>query len=140
MENLLPVKEKSIVNKDRWLYYFVVEHKGKVYVRKRETKDIWQNLYEFILYEHPKALTAAKLRSTSFLAKIIGTGAEVMNISGPYRQQLTHQTIHGLFISIKSSEPLQLPGYNAVNRSRLKSLPFPKFISSYLLEQAGIED
>ena len=51
LQSELPVKEKVIVRKNRWLYYLVVNYRNEFYVRKREEKDIWQNLYEFILLE-----------------------------------------------------------------------------------------
>ena len=52
MTEQLPVKEKIIRKKQRYLYYFVVETpKEEVYIRQRRGKDIWEGLYEFILYE-----------------------------------------------------------------------------------------
>ena len=57
----LPIKEKVILKKSRWLYYFVVTYRNKFYVRKREGKDIWQNLFEFILIETAKSLSTKKL-------------------------------------------------------------------------------
>lgn len=134
MESSLPVKDQRIVNKNRWLYYFLAEHNGKVYVRKRETKDIWQNLYEFVLYEHHEPLTAVQLKVLPFLKQITGGKDFVISdISGSYQQQLTHQTIVGRFIRIKTEKPLNISGYKAVSASQLKKLPFPKFITRYLL-------
>src|SRR6201995_4110576 len=47
----LPVKEKSIRKKQRWFYYFIVETADdKIYIRQRTGKDIWEGLYEFVLY------------------------------------------------------------------------------------------
>jgi A/G-specific adenine glycosylase len=133
--NSLPVKEKSIVNTNRWLYYFVVEHNGKLYVRKRQAKDIWQNLYEFVLYEHYKALTATQLKKLPFLKELVGDkNFTIVDISGAYRQQLTHQTIEGRFIRLKTEEFLVIPGYKPVSAGRLRKLPFPKFITGYLTE------
>ena len=49
--SLLPVKEKGIKIRQRFFNYLVVEHGDKIYIRQRTEKDIWQNLYEFILIE-----------------------------------------------------------------------------------------
>ena len=49
MVNILPVKEKTSVRRERFFNYLIVEHDNKIYVNKRTDKDIWQNLYEFIL-------------------------------------------------------------------------------------------
>ena len=42
--SLLPVNEKIIKQKERFFNYLIVEHKQKIYVKKRTEKDIWQNL------------------------------------------------------------------------------------------------
>ena len=47
----LPVNNKIIKQKERFFNYFIVRHKQDFYVAKRSGKDIWQNLYEFILIE-----------------------------------------------------------------------------------------
>jgi A/G-specific adenine glycosylase len=47
----LPVKDKKIKIKNRYLNYFVFNYKNNVYIQKRTEKDIWQNLYEFYLIE-----------------------------------------------------------------------------------------
>src|ERR1700761_3117027 len=53
----LPVKEKNIVKKQRWFYYFIVETADdKVYIRQRAAKDIWESLFEFVLHETNKPL------------------------------------------------------------------------------------
>ncbi len=49
--NMLPVKEKDTKKRTRWFYYFIIEMGDCVYIRKREQKDIWQNLHEFVLLE-----------------------------------------------------------------------------------------
>nr|MBA4167414.1 A/G-specific adenine glycosylase [Chitinophagaceae bacterium] len=43
--NILPVKEKRLKKRVRWFYYFIIEVGDSVYMRRRETKDIWQHLH-----------------------------------------------------------------------------------------------
>ena len=129
----LPVKEKVIIRKSRWLYYLVVNYRNKLYVRKRTEKDIWQNLYEFMLVETVKPVTIKKLQTTQqFMSIFNGTGYEIDNISPLYRQQLTHQTINGQFVGITVKSPLPLKTYQLISRNDIKKLPFPKFITTYL--------
>ncbi|MDQ6755625.1 MAG: A/G-specific adenine glycosylase, partial [Bacteroidota bacterium] len=94
--NVLPLKIKKIIKKPRWFYYLVVEFNGKVYIRKRTEKDIWQNLYEFILIEMPKPITVEKLISSQNLNFLINNNYAITKTSSIYKQQLTHQTINGL--------------------------------------------
>src|ERR1043166_2452290 len=47
----LPVKGKKVLIRKRWFNYVLLEYKGKLAIRKREEKDIWHNLFEFLLVE-----------------------------------------------------------------------------------------
>ena len=129
----LPVKEKVILKKSRWLYYLVVKFRNKLYVRKREEKDIWQNLYEFILLEEPGQQTIKKLQaSEKFNALFAQNNYVIENISEVYKQQLTHQTINGQFVTINIKSPLELEQYQLISAEKMAELPFPKFITTYL--------
>ena len=131
----LPVKEGSITIKSRWVYYLLVEYKGRIYVRKRGAKDIWENLYEFILLETDRLMTIKKIKETP-LFKRIGkkNKIEVISISKLHRQKLTHQIIQGRFIHLKAKHALSLPEYRAVSLKELNKLPFPRFINGYIAE------
>jgi A/G-specific adenine glycosylase len=132
----LPVKEKKLVKKTRWFYYIVAEFEGKVMVRKRGAKDIWENLYEFILVEKTAALDVDQVKKMPQLKQL--SGKDKINlewVSGVYRQQLTHQTIYGQFIKLKLAG-IPLPeGYELVSQKKLNTLPFPKFIATYLKDK-----
>ncbi len=133
--DLLPVKAGKLVKKSRWFYYFIVENNGKLYVRKRGAKDIWENLYEFILLETQKSMTIENLKLTTLFKAITGKNKILLTaVSKIYRQQLTHQTINGMFIQIKLKEASFLKGYKQVSFKEMTKLPFPKFITGYLAE------
>jgi len=135
--NQLPVKEKSIKKKTRFFYYIVAEYKGEVYVRKREPKDIWENLYEFILLENNQPLPVENGKDWELLSALTGQVIlETEHISGVYKQLLTHQIIYGQFIKIKLKKPLTLKGFEKVDKAGLALLPFPKFITNYLKDKA----
>lgn len=131
--NVLPVKEKKVTKKTRWFYYMVVENNENFYVRKRTGKDIWQNLYEFILIEMPGPVTIKKLIASEKFKSIFNlTEFTIQTISQLYKQQLTHQTINGQFINISVKTLLHIKDHELVSKQRLKKLPFPKFITTYL--------
>jgi A/G-specific adenine glycosylase len=134
--NELPVKHKKIVKKNRWLYYLLINFEDKFYVRKRSAGDIWENLYEFVLVENEGPLTEAQLLNKhSFTTAIARPDYTIQHISPLYKQQLTHQTIQGRFISIRSAKPPDLPGYEPVTLKKLRKLAFPKFITYYLTDK-----
>jgi A/G-specific adenine glycosylase len=133
--NVLPVKEKAIAKRLRWLYYVVIEYNGLVYTRKRMSKDIWENLYEFVLHENESELTNKEIEKLDFLKKIIGKiKFKLLDVSKIYKQQLSHQTIYGQFIKIIIDEPVAIKGYKAVNTKQLNKLPFPRLITGYLAD------
>lgn len=131
--NELPVKEKKIIKKTRWLYYLLFRHANKIAVRKRGAKDIWENLYEFVLIEKQAKTTIKKLLQQGEFKVLIGNNKYIVEeISKEHKQQLTHQTIHGQFIQINVPGNCTLEGYEMLPLTKIKNLPFPKFITAYL--------
>ena len=131
---ILPVKEKSLEKKKRWLYYFLVEINDKVYIRKRIEKDIWQNLHEFVLFESSTPVETP-FQEHFFLRRLFpSAGYEISHISRLYKQQLTHQHIQGKFIVMRVASELALGDYILVEKKRLKNYAFPKFIKQFLVE------
>lgn len=131
----LPVKKKSLLKKSRWFYYFIIEYEGSVYIRKRIKKDIWENLYEFVLHETASPFFFDDTASIQESLVIILENKDfvIRHVSEEYRQQLTHQTITGKFVEVVIYAPsLRLSEYSLVNRDILTQYPFPKFITQYL--------
>ncbi len=130
----LPVKEKQLIKKTRWLYYFILNVNGSIPIRKRNSKDIWENLYEFVLYENDQLLEPGEKNLKPVITKLIGKHSfKIKNISPVYRQQLTHQTIIGQFIELETAAlPASLKDYELVKKSKLVNYAFPKFITAYL--------
>ena len=133
--HLLPVKAGKLAKKLRWFYYFIVESNGKVYVRKRGPKEIWENLHEFLLLETERLMSLEEIKATPFFKNISGKNkAVVLHVSKMYKQQLTHQTLQGSFIQLKLAQEPDLKGYKAVTYKEMKKLAFPKFITGFLAE------
>ena len=138
MVSQLPVKQKTLIRKERWLYYFIIEYKGKWYIKQRTGKDIWENLFEFVLYESTGAVEDITLKMP-FLKKLVNgqKAVQIESISRMYRQQLTHQTIHGRFVKIRVQEPLAtLSNFLLIDKKQLSKYAFPRFITTFLGEPA----
>jgi A/G-specific adenine glycosylase len=132
--NQLPFKEKVLLKKSRWFYYFLFEQDGKLLVHKREGKDIWQSLYEFYLLEANEQMHWDNALVSAWLWEQFDiTRADVQHISPLQKQQLTHQQIKGQFIKVKlKSLPDSLKHYQWQTIDQLSKLAFPKFINQYL--------
>ena len=133
--NYLPVKEKVLLKKHRWFYYFLFEQDNKILIHKRSGKDIWENLFEFYLMEAGEQIKWNKQLVEQWLLEQFGLrDAELVNISAVLMQQLTHQQIKGQFIKIQlNTIPDSLKHYQWLPTKKLHELAFPKFINQYLL-------
>ncbi|HEY4935143.1 MAG TPA: hypothetical protein VII44_01105, partial [Puia sp.] len=101
-------------------------------------KDIWQNLYEFVLWETEKIIPQDKLQQTPFFHNNFGKkGFRIQHISPAYSQTLTHQSITSRFVHL--NKPIaKLAGYESVPRKRLREYPFPKIITDYIKISPGL--
>ncbi|NJO25666.1 MAG: hypothetical protein HC867_07760 [Bacteroidia bacterium] len=120
--SLLPVKSKKNKITTRWFYYVVAEYKRKYLVRKRNKKDIWQNLYEFLLIESGGKLTeTAVFKKASGKGLVGAKGYKRIMKSAIFIQQLSHQKIHGQFFYIRYHIPPHLPeGCQLMSEKSLK--------------------
>jgi A/G-specific adenine glycosylase len=132
----LPVKAKRPDRKKRWFYYLHVEKDGMVLVRERTGKDIWRNLNELYLVETHERKSLRDLQALpELLALTGGMPARSNQVTKEQRQLLTHQEINGRFVLIEAAGQETPPdGYRWVAREDLDTIPFPKFIASYLSE------
>ena len=136
MVSILPIKEKKIIRKIRWFYYLIIEYDGRQYIRKRGAKDIWENLYEFMLIESELPQQFEEFKTHPLLVTLFSNNCfEILQISRLYKQLLTHQIIQGQFIKIKISKPLSDITYEAVLPEEINEFPFPKFITAYLKDK-----
>jgi len=132
--NILPKKEKRIVKKKRYLNYLVFVYGNNYYIEKRTGKDIWQNLYEFFLYETNNQVNWNELLLAGLLTNQLGIkDYNITKIYNPYTQQLTHQLLHGQFIVIAlQHNPTALKGLLRVNKQALSHYAFPRLINQFL--------
>ena len=129
----LPVKRKKTVVQKRWFNYIILEHKKKFAIRQRKEKDIWHNLFEFLLIESGSSSQKEILKQAEKSNWITKNSYDIMETSPIFRQQLSHQYIQGRFIKLKlDQKPMSLPGIFWVDEKEIKSYPFPKIINEYM--------
>ncbi len=129
--NKLPVKANKLIKKKRFFYYIIAEKDNKIYVKKRTAKDIWQNLWEFLLFEQSEKIPVETfLKSTAFKS-LTGKGVKIKSISPFYKQQLTHQTIEGIFVHVAVNNNFEANDWTLINKNEMNKLAFPRFITNY---------
>ncbi|MFN7117719.1 MAG: A/G-specific adenine glycosylase [Saprospiraceae bacterium] len=140
MVDKLPVKTKSIVKKDRFFYYLVLQYGEETLLQKRTAKDIWQNLYEFPMLELPAFSTDLDtVQQSAIWQQLIGNEIyTIKKISKPYRQILTHQVVNAIFLEIELQAALPaLEGdLIAVERKNWHKFAFPKIIDCYFQDKS----
>lgn len=130
----LPVKRKKLAIRKRWFNYILLQKGNKIAIRKRNGKDIWQDLYEFPLVETQSATNPALVIQKA--GKLFGfekNDFECVSVSAVISQQLSHQLISGRFIKLKFNKKIKIPDHWLwVRENELNLYPFPRFIHQYL--------
>ena len=130
----LPVKGKKVLIKKRWFNYVLLEYKEKFAVRQRHAKDIWHNLFEFLLVESGKEFGEKEIVKEAKKKKWIGANSyEIEYVSPVCKQQLSHQLIKGRFTKLKLHRKPELPpDILWIRKKELKKYAFPMFINQHL--------
>lgn len=132
-QDLLPVKEKKIKIKERWLNYAVVKCDDKVLIHQRNAKDIWQQLFEFVLIETEKPFGAKKM--LALFEKQYGIRSYKIVHFQSVTQKLSHQLVRFSFFEIDIQQEVKLPGFIWVTKSGLKKYAFPKTLQQYIFRR-----
>ena len=127
----LPVKIKKKKVRDRFFNFLIVKSESnQTIIIKRKGKDIWQNLYQFPLFETNKKIdNKIMLNKLNNLEYLDSTKIKLdLFQNKSFSHKLSHQNIHSSFWLIN----VKRLSNDFVNISNLKQYPFPKPISNFL--------
>ncbi len=133
-QNLYPVKTKKTVVRKRYFYYLVFEHKGKLLLKQRGPKDIWQGLFDFYLIESKRTISLENLKQSNTLLKNLPLEVPTK----VYKHVLSHQHLFARFIYIRLNETdLKENEFNTnslsfYSKKQIADLPKPVLVSRYL--------
>lgn len=127
----LPVKSKKIKKEDLYFYYIILRYKNQLLLKKRVEKDIWQNLYEFLLVKKDQPLEQAEESAEHLLETFSLAKFKIINISKPYHQLLTHKKIRAVFLQIEVDKKIEVPGHIWINKNTSRNYPFPGIINKF---------
>jgi A/G-specific adenine glycosylase len=131
-QNALPVKQNKIRVKERWLNYFVLRHQKQIAIHQRTQKDIWQNLFEFLLVD-----TNEKPQVNELLTQLernygLAKGSYAIGKEAALSQRLSHQLIHFTFLTLELGSLHLFDNMQWVAEDQLEAYPFPKTLQSLL--------
>lgn len=144
----LPVKKSKPVVKKRYFYYFLIEIKQGsselLYIRKRKSKDIWKNLYDFPIFESNEKIEPLKtIYQTFFFKPGLEKDVKVGSISHEYKHLLSHQKIHAQFIRLIVDKKFIDNRDNSlllIDKKELIKYPVPRLIEKYLQDYKIIKE
>jgi A/G-specific adenine glycosylase len=141
LQKLLPVKTPKLKIKKRYFNYVVINHHGKLLMRKRAAGDIWNGLYDFYLIETKRSIKPqVLLKQEEKMDNLV-----IEDVSMLYKHILSHQHLITRFImcSVKSLENLQ-PLFNKnslkfYSISQVEKLPKPILVNRFLKESGYLD-
>ncbi len=127
----LPVKIKKLKIRKRYFNYLVVDHEGdSTLIRKREKKDIWQNLFEFPLHETKDDLFD-QIEFEKFIdneLSMSGSFTLKKYNQKPIVHKLTHQTLYASFWIVEPDEKMA----NLTSWQDLKEHALPVLLQNFV--------
>lgn len=127
----LPVKDKKIKIRNRYLHYFIFNYKDSIYIQKRTEKDIWQNLYEFYLIETDQAEDPKDVLKNKELNSLIHN-FKVESITSTKKHILSHQHLYATFYEIQMNTLLKSKNLQKIKRDDLSDYGIPQLITKYI--------
>ena len=133
LQQQLPIKLQLKKARKRYFYYFVIQQGKSLLMKKREEKDIWHGLYDFVAIETKRPVDPEKLFVESDSLKKFRKG-KLSEISGMYKHILSHQLIYSRFIQVSLSQDVELngSGLKFYSLRKVADLPKPVLISKFL--------
>ncbi len=136
----LPVRKASIKRKDRYFHYIVLRTETHALFKKRESKDIWQHLYDFPLLETTEKGTLPTPTITSFVNEMaeVSFKEDDLRITGPKSQLLSHQRIIARFYSLYLTDldMFNIEGLHLFELKNSSNFAVPKIIDLYLKDKS----
>ncbi len=103
----LPVKQGKVAVKSRYFNYFAIECNGTTWLHKRESRDIWRNLYEYPLIETDAPIDLVELSQSEAYKQLFDGVGRVVHTTPPFacRHILTHRIIYATFYTVSVELP-----------------------------------
>jgi A/G-specific adenine glycosylase len=126
----LPVKEKKTKVTGRYFYYFAATDGIRIWLHKRDGRDIWQNLYELPLFESDARLDLEEVFASGFFRSLTsGVSFQIVNVTEEIRHVLSHQKIYARCITLYLETPSELlDKYISVALGDIAKYPVPRLM------------
>lgn len=127
LTEILPIKSKKTVKKNRSFIYFVHIKNGNTFIQQRNDNDIWKGLYEFPNVETPMQITEEDI--LLFIEKYENKISPKL-VSKEYKQVLSHQNISAYFVVLASE--CKAKHTIKISLHEIQNFAKPKIINDFL--------
>lgn len=128
-QSSLPLKAKKTGIRKRWLHYFIARHQNEIALHQRKGKDIWQELFEFMVVETDKALPEKEILQR--FQEQYGIPFHFGSRFPATTQKLTHQHLNISFFLLHLDRKENLEGFVWVPLDRLNQFAFPRSLKTF---------
>lgn len=126
-QGTLPLKIKKLKRTKRYIHYVLISDGEKYLLKKRPSKDIWAEMYDFPMIDSKTALDINESLKTILKDRVLS-----INIYEPNKKHvLSHQDIFTQFAVVKVTN-LDDYNYQAYTVDQIKALPKPILIENFL--------
>jgi A/G-specific adenine glycosylase len=131
----LPVKLKKTKVRNRYFNYIVFKSGNDLAMRKREAKDIWNGLFEFLLIESDAEINEYEMLGN--LANNYSLHLKSFKSSDTYLHILSHQRLHAKFyiFNIENRQEIEQFGLEFYAKEEIGKLAKPVLIVNYLTQE-----
>ena len=123
-----PLKEKKTKVRVRYFNFAIFKENDQILIEKRTSKDIWQHLYQFPLYETEKEMSNED--AISFFQETIDLNPS--DFSKPIKHILSHQRIFTVFYIFNQLPNKKGENWIQIDKSLIDNYPLPRVIDRFL--------
>lgn len=131
----LPKKQGKVKQRNRFFNYLFVKNRDDIYLKKRDSADVWQHLYEFPLIESDSEWDTIQLVQSDAFKKIFENISDLEFCAQAYqiKHVLSHQIIKAKFYIINiGSENENLKQYLKIPLEEVGKYPVSRLIELFL--------
>ncbi len=128
---LRPIKSKKIKSRNRFFHFMIFMNDGKIILEKRETKDIWQHLFQFPLIETQSNLEMFKIEEMIYKQYKL----KPYDFSESITHILSHQKIFATFYFFSSFPDYKPPSFIEIDENNIQNYPLPRLIDRFWEEK-----
>jgi A/G-specific adenine glycosylase len=127
----LPIKSKKVKVRERYFTFLHFECDGKIWIQKREAKDIWNGLYQLPMIETDQKMNFETIKKHEFIES-----NEIISIEykSTFVHKLTHQKIFADFYFVSLKNINENNSYQLIKKIHLDKYALPKLIVNYFAE------